>query len=60
VACHRVDSEYYDDMSKGEVQKGYPCAWQIHYQLVFPLTYRKVLLDEMVVKIKKEIWGGEF
>ena len=23
VPCHRVDSEYYDDMSKGEVQKGY-------------------------------------
>ena len=23
MPCHRVDSEYYDDMSKGEVQKGY-------------------------------------
>jgi putative transposase len=54
VACHRVDSEYYDYMSKGEVQKGCHCAWQIHYQLVFPVKYRKVLLDEMVVRIIEE------
>jgi len=51
-------------MGKGEVQKGYHCAWQIHYHLVFPVKYRKVLLDEMVIKIieeiKKELWGGEF
>jgi hypothetical protein len=51
VACHRVDSEYYDDMSKREVQKGYRCACQIHYQLVFPVKYRRVLLDEVVAKI---------
>ncbi len=54
VASHRVDSAYYDYMSKGEVQKGYHCAWQIHYKLVFPVKYRKVLLDEMVVKIIEE------
>jgi putative transposase len=54
VACHRVDSEYYDDMSKGEVQKGYHCAWQIHYQLVFPVKYRRALLDEVVAKIIEE------
>ena len=58
MACHRVDSEYYDDMSKGEVQKGYHCAWQIHYQLVFPVKYRKALLDEMVVKIIEETTEG--
>ena len=58
MACHRVDSEYYDDMDKGEVQKGYHCAWQIHYQLVFPVKYRKALLDEMVVKIIKETAEG--
>jgi len=44
----------YDYMSKGEVQKGYHCAWQIHYQLVFLVKYRKALLDEMVVKIIEE------
>jgi putative transposase len=54
VACHRVDSEYYDDMSKGEVQKGYHCACQIHYQLVFPVKYRRALLDEVVAKIIEE------
>ena len=54
MACHRVDSEYYDDMDKGEVQKGYHCAWQIHYQPVFPVKYRKALLDEMVAKIIEE------
>ncbi|MFW6148736.1 MAG: IS200/IS605 family transposase [Atribacterota bacterium] len=41
-------------MSKGEVQKGYNCAWKIHYQLVFPVKYRKALLDKMVIKIIEE------
>ena len=41
-------------MSEGEVQKGYHCAWQIHYQLVFPVKYRKALLDKMVIKIIEE------
>jgi putative transposase len=45
-------------MDKGEVQKGYHCAWQIHYQLVFPVKYRKALLDEMVVKIIEETAEG--
>ena len=58
MACHRVDSEYYDDMDKGEVQKGYHCAWQIHYQIVFPVKYRKALLDEMVVNIIEETAEG--
>ena len=58
MACHRVDSEYYDYMSKGEVQKGYHCTWQIHYHLVFPVKYRKALLDEMVSKIIKETIEG--
>ena len=58
MASHRVDSEYYDDMDKGEVQKGYHCARQIHYQLVFPVKYRKALLDEMVVKIIEETAEG--
>lgn len=58
MACHRVDSEYYDYMDKGEVQKGYHCAWQIHYQPVFPVKYRKALLDEMVAKIIEETAEG--
>jgi hypothetical protein len=45
-------------MSKGEVQKGYHYTWQIHYQLVFPVKYRKALLDEMVVKIIEETIEG--
>ncbi len=57
MACHRVDSEY-DDMDKGEVQKGYHCTWQIHYQLVFPLKYRKALLDELVIRIIEETTEG--
>jgi putative transposase len=64
VACHKVDSEYYDDMRKGEVQKGYHCAWQIYYQLVFPVKYRKALLDgkislEKIVRIFKSITARE-
>ncbi len=45
-------------MSKGEVQKGYHCAWQIHYHLVFPVKYRKALLDKIVIKIIEETAEG--
>jgi len=33
-------------MNKGEVQKGHHHVWQIHYHIVFPLKYRKALLDK--------------
>ncbi len=33
------------------VHKGYHCAWQIHYHIVFPVKYRKALLDKEVIKI---------
>lgn len=36
------------------VRKGYHCAWQIHYHLVFPVKYRKALLDKEVVEIIRE------
>ena len=45
-------------MSKGEVQKGYHCAWQIYYHIVFPVKYRKALLDKMVIKIIEETAYG--
>ncbi len=38
-----------------EVKKGHPCAYQIHYHIVFPVKYRKALLNEAVVKELKEI-----
>jgi putative transposase len=34
-----------------EVNKGNHCAWSIHYQIVFPVKYRKALLDREVVEI---------
>jgi putative transposase len=37
-------------MIKEKVKKGYHCAWQIHYHIVFPVKYRKTLLDEEVKK----------
>lgn len=37
-----------------EVKKGYHCAWQIHYHIVFPVKYRRGLLDKEVVEIIKE------
>jgi len=49
MACHRVNSEVLCHMSKGEVQKGYHCAWQIHYHIVFPVKYRKALLVHISV-----------
>ena len=46
-------------MDKEEgVNKGYHCAWQIHYHIVFPVKYRKSLLDEEVVKIIEETAKG--
>ena len=33
------------------VHKASRCAWQIHYHVVFPVKYRRALLDEAVVKI---------
>ena len=38
----------------GSVRRGYHCAWQIHYHIVFPVKYRKSLLDEKVIKIIEE------
>lgn len=37
-----------------DVRKGYHCAWQIHYHIVFPVKYRRALLDKEVVQIIKE------
>jgi putative transposase len=37
------------------VQKGYHCAYQIHYHLVFPVKYRKALLKGEVVKAIREV-----
>ncbi len=34
-----------------EVRKGWHCAWQIHYHLVFPVKYRKALLNTDVITV---------
>lgn len=44
--------------AESTVRKGYHCAWQIHYHIVFPVKYRKSLLDEEVVQIIKETVVG--
>jgi putative transposase len=45
-------------MSKETVRKGYHCAWQIHYHVVFPVKYRKALLDFEVQEIIKQTASG--
>ena len=45
-------------MSDETVKKGYHCAWQIHYHIVFPVKYRKALLDNEVTKIITETAEG--
>ena len=40
--------------NQDSVTKGYHCAWQIHYHIVFPVKYRKSLLDAEVTKIITE------
>ena len=47
-------------MGQHEVVKGYHCAYQLHYHIVFPMKYRKALLsDEVVVAIKEILLGIE-
>jgi putative transposase len=41
-------------VEKSGVNKGYHCAWQIHYHIVFPVKYRKLLLDGEVVRIIRQ------
>ena len=41
-----------------EVQKGYHCAYQIHYHIVFPVKYRKALLTEEICRSLREIAKG--
>lgn len=37
------------------IQKGWHCAYEIHYHVVFPVKYRKALLSEEIVQRIKEI-----
>ena len=45
-------------MSNETVKKGYHCAWQIHYHIVFPVKYRKALLDSEVTDIIQKTASG--
>ena len=47
-----------EEEQRVRVSKGYHCAWQIHYHIVFPVKYRKALLDKSVVEIVVEIAQG--
>ena len=38
-------------MNRHDVHKASHCAWQIHYHVVFPVKYRRGLLDKGVVEI---------
>ena len=42
------------DQRDEAVRKGAYCAWQIHDHIVFPVKYRKALLDEAVTTIIQE------
>lgn len=42
------------DQRDDAVRKGAHCAWKIHYRSVFPVQYRKSLLDEVVTMIIQE------
>ncbi len=37
------------------LKKGWHCAYQTHYHIVFPVKYRKALLDEPVVTTLKHL-----
>ncbi len=38
-----------------QVIKGYHCAYQAHYHIVFPVKYRKALLSEAITREIKQI-----
>ena len=40
------------------IRKGYHCAYDTHYHIVFPVKYRKALLSVEVTKALKEISKG--
>ena len=42
------------DQRDEAVRKGAHSAWQIHYHIIFPVKYRKSLLDEVVTTIIQE------
>ena len=41
-------------MESEAVRKGNHRVWQIHYHIMFPVKYRKALLDEEVVEILRQ------
>jgi putative transposase len=45
-------------MANEKVSKGYHCAWQIHYHVVFPVKYPKTLLDSEITNILQETAEG--
>ena len=45
-------------MGQDAVQKGYHCAYQLHYHIVFPVKYRKALLSGAVAQAIKDIALG--
>jgi putative transposase len=45
-------------MSTNTVRKGYHCVWQIHYHIVFPVKYRKALLDDDIADIIQQTAEG--
>jgi len=47
------------DQREEEVRKGAHGAWQIHYQIVVPVKYRKALRDEAVTTIIQDNGGGD-
>ena len=38
----------------GTLKKGWHCAYQTHYHIVFPVKYRKALLDDPIVATLKQ------
>ena len=43
-----------EETKRESVRQSSHCVWQIHYHFVFPLKYRKSLLDDDVTKIIRE------
>jgi len=41
-------------VEEGSVKRASHCVWQIHYHIVFPVKYRKAILDEEVVEIIRD------
>ena len=47
-----------EEEKRGQLRRASHCVWEIHYHMVLPVKYRKMLLERRVQEVLKETTGG--